>query len=159
MTFSILMVCTGNICRSPMAEGLLRHGLPKTIRSTVSVRSAGTHSLQGNRAEPLAVEAAAAYGADISGHRARVLDAAMIRASDLVLAMENYHLEKINSLLVFRCKYARLLGSFAPQRHTPEIEDPYGSPASAYEHCARDIVDCLPELINFIRRQIEKAAP
>jgi protein-tyrosine phosphatase len=142
-----------------MAEGLLRHRLPKSMRSTVSIRSAGTHGLHGNRAEPLAVAAAGIYGADISGHRARVLDATMIRSADLVLAMENHHLEKINALLIFRCKHARLLGSFAPQRHAQEIEDPYGSPASAYEHCARDIVDCLPGLIDHIRRQVEKTSP
>jgi len=119
VTYSILMVCTGNICRSPMAEGLLRQRLPDDLKPLVDVRSAGTHGLHGNHAEPLAVKAAAAHGADISGHRARILDAPMVRSTDLILAMEKYHLNKINDLLIFRCRHARLLGIFVPQRQNP----------------------------------------
>ena len=158
MTVSILMVCTGNICRSPMAEGLLLHLLPESLKPVVSVRSAGTDGLHGNRAEPFAVRAAAAHGADISEYRASILDAAMIRSTDLVLAMEKYHLDKINNLLFFRCKYALLLGIFAPQRENPEIEDPYGLPFGAYETCASEIVACMPGLIDHIRWQVEMKA-
>jgi protein-tyrosine phosphatase len=150
------MVCTGNICRSPMAEGLLRAMLPESLNPVVSIRSAGTHGLHGNRAEPYAIEAAAIHGADISGHRARILDPAMVRNADLVLAMERYHLDKIGGLLFFRCKYALLLGTFAPEREHPEIEDPYGRPFGAYEICARDLVACMPGVIAHIRRAVEK---
>ena len=158
MTFSVLMVCTGNICRSPMAEGLLLHLLPETLKSVVSVRSAGTHGLHGNRAEPYAVKAAAARGVDISQHRARAIDGGMVRSADLVLAMEKYHIDKINDLLFFRCKYALLLGTFAENRENPEIEDPYGLPFGAYETCASEIVACLPGLIDHIRREMDMKA-
>lgn len=158
MAVSILMVCTGNICRSPMAEGLLRHLLPQSLKSIVTVQSAGTQGLHGNRAEPFAINAAATFGADISGHRARILDATMVRSADLILAMEQYHLGKINDLLIFRCKYARLLGSYAPERQNPEIEDPYGSPFAAYETCAAEIIQCMPLLIDHIHAQVEASA-
>jgi protein-tyrosine phosphatase len=158
LAFSVLMVCTGNICRSPMAEGLLSHQLPETLKPLVSVSSAGTHGLHGNRAEPLAVRAAAAHGTDISNHRARILDARMIRSADLVLGMENHHLDYINSLLIFRCNYARLLGRFAPQRQNPEIEDPYGLSFAAYETAAREILACIPGLVDHIRGQLVSKA-
>ena len=155
MVFSVLMVCTGNICRSPMAEGILRHLLPDALEAEVRVRSAGTHGLHGNLAEPFAVKAAAAVGANISDHRARILDAPMVRSADLVLAMEKYHLDRINSLFLFRCKHARLLGTFAPDWTDPEIKDPYGDPFPAYEATARSILACIPNLIEYIGRQIQ----
>ena len=152
------MVCTGNICRSPMAEGILRKMLPPDLLPAVTVRSAGTHGLHGNRAEPSAIQAAAAYGADISGHRARILDGPMIRSVDLILAMESYHLKKINDLLFFRCRYAQLLGSHDPRRTAPEIEDPYGLPLRAYESCAHEIAACMPGLIAAIREKMDAQA-
>jgi protein-tyrosine-phosphatase len=130
-----------------MAEGILATRLPEKLKPYVSVHSAGTQALHGNRAEPYAVQAAAKYGADISGHRARLLDPKMVRASDLVLAMEPYHLTLVNQLFLFRCKYAKLLGSFNEQRPYPEIEDPYRLPLDAYETCAAEIVDCMPGVI------------
>ncbi len=141
-----------------MAEGLLWHRLPEVLRPVVSVRSAGTHGLHGNWAEPFAVKAAAAHGVDISRHRARVLDAGMVRSADLVLAMEKYHINKVNDLLFFRCQYALLLGSFDEKRENPEIEDPYGSPLGAYATCAAEIAACMPGLIDHIRAQVDRKA-
>jgi protein-tyrosine phosphatase len=124
----------------------------------VSVRSAGTDGLHGNPAAHLAIEAAAAHGADIKDHRARVLDATMVKSADLVLAMEHYHLDRINRLLFFRHKHALLLGTFAPERAYPDIEDPYGLPFGAYETCTREILSCMPALIDQIRNQVDMKA-
>ena len=84
---SILVVCTGNICRSPMAEGFLRRSLASRGAIGVELASAGTHGWSGSGASPESVEAAAERGADISGHLARRLDAEILESSDLVLAM------------------------------------------------------------------------
>jgi protein-tyrosine phosphatase len=158
LTFSVLMVCTGNICRSPMAEGLLSHLLPDSLKARVTVSSAGTHGLYGNQADPFAIKAAAAHGADISMHRARILYAGLVKSSDLVLGMERFHLEAINRMFLFRCKYARLLGTFAPQGENTEIEDPYRSPFEAYEAAAEAILACMPGLIDYIRNQLDGKA-
>jgi hypothetical protein len=81
----------------------------------------------------------------------------MVRGSaDLVLAMEKYHIDKINDLLFFRCKYALLLGSFAADRENPEIEDPYGLALDAYETCAARSSPVMPALIDHLHRQVER---
>lgn len=137
-----------------MAEGLLLTCLPESLKPFVTVLSAGTMGLHGNRAEPFAVRAAAIHGADISGHRAKRLDAPMIRASDLVLVMENHHLHSVNQLLFFRCKYSYLLGNYSEERECPEIEDPYGLALDAYKTCADEIVDCMPGVIDHIKSAV-----
>ncbi len=156
MPFTVLMVCTGNICRSPMAEGLLAKRLPESLNSLVTVRSAGTHSLHGNRAEPFAIKAAAAHGVDIGNHRASILDAKMIRRADLVLAMERKHIRDINGQLLFGCKYAKLLGAFAGQEEPLEIDDPYGDDYEVYEATADTILMCIPGLIAYIQHKLNR---
>lgn len=89
MTFRVLVVCTGNICRSPMAEHLLRAGLAARGVEGVEVSSAGTHGLVG---EPIQPHAAAALGAvDASAFRARRLTAELVAEADLVLAASREH--------------------------------------------------------------------
>lgn len=90
MTFRILTVCSGNICRSPLAEQLLRNGLADV--EGVSVGSAGTIAMVGERMPPEAAELAARFGAtDAAAHRARQLDEQLIRDADLVLALAREH--------------------------------------------------------------------
>ena len=73
---SILVVCTGNVCRSPLAEGFLRHVLDaRSAPSSIDVTSAGTMGWEGSAADRFSVEAGAERGIDISGpHRAELLD-------------------------------------------------------------------------------------
>jgi protein-tyrosine phosphatase len=90
----VLLVCTGNICRSPMALGILRERsrqLPQPLR----LRSAGLGAAVGDPATPEAVTAAAELGADIGDHASAPLDAASVQRADLVLAMAAGHRAKI----------------------------------------------------------------
>jgi protein-tyrosine phosphatase len=89
---SILVVCTGNICRSPIAEGLLRNALQRRFGDAAPVvSSAGTSGLEGSDAMPESVQAAYELGVDIAGHRGRRLTAEMAEASDLLLCMASNH--------------------------------------------------------------------
>jgi low molecular weight protein-tyrosine phosphatase len=89
---SILVICTGNICRSPIAEGLLRDALHRRFGDgSPEVSSAGTSGLEGSRAIPESVQAAAEMGIDIGDHVARRLTPAMADASDLLLCMATEH--------------------------------------------------------------------
>jgi protein-tyrosine phosphatase len=80
---NILVLCIGNICRSPMAEGMLRAALPGT-----TISSAGLGALIGNPADPLSVQLMAEHGIDISAHRARQISTALIAQSELVFVMD-----------------------------------------------------------------------
>jgi protein-tyrosine phosphatase len=116
MPFRILTVCTGNICRSPQAEQLLRKGFADAGVDNIEVSSAGTMALVG---EPMPEHAAALsreFGGDPSGHRARQLTKEMVEQQDLILAMAREHrgtvakLSPRASLKTFTLlEYARIL--------------------------------------------------
>lgn len=79
----ILVLCIGNICRSPMAEAMLQAGLPG-----LTVRSAGLGALIGKSADPLSVQLMAEQGIDITGHRAQQISPSMVAQAELVLVMD-----------------------------------------------------------------------
>jgi protein-tyrosine phosphatase len=93
---SILVVCTGNVCRSPVAEGMLRRGLQVRFGDEAPrVTSAGTAGWEGSPAMPESVAAAAERGVDIAAHVARRLLPKHVRAADLVIAMAAEHRDRI----------------------------------------------------------------
>jgi protein-tyrosine phosphatase len=136
---SILVVCTGNICRSPIAEGFLRRQFAAR-GATVEVSSAGTAGWDGSEAMPESVAAAAQWGTDLSAHRARRLLAEMIEGSDLVVAMASEHRDAVSSLVpaaadrTFTLKeLVRLLESLPPADPTSGERDLASRVAEANE--------------------------
>jgi protein-tyrosine phosphatase len=94
---SILVVCTGNVCRSPIAEGMLRAALVRRVGDEApEVRSAGTVGWEGAGAMPESIEAAAERGLDIRSHVARRLTPALLDRADLILAMAQDHREGLD---------------------------------------------------------------
>ena len=145
MPTEILIVCTGNICRSPMAEGLLRQMLAVRRLNGFDVRSAGTHAMDGRPAEPHAVAAALEMGVDIAAHAARSLDRDMVDRAELILVMEQGHADLIARVLPpeRQAQSLHLLAAFGPGQAIREIADPYGHPLDAYRDCARLMQTCL----------------
>jgi len=89
---SILVICTGNICRSPISEGVLRDALQRRFGAAApDVSSAGTSGLEGSGAMPESVQAASELGIDIGGHVARRLTQVLAAEADLLLCMARDH--------------------------------------------------------------------
>lgn len=139
----ILIICTANICRSPMAMGLLRERLRQDgLEDQVEVSSAGVYGMDGSPASQPGVEVLAERGIDISAHRAHTVAEREIAAADLVLVMEEAHRRTLfynyPHLLGKIFLISEMSGSYG------DIKDPYRKPKEEYERT----VDELTRLID-----------
>jgi len=147
----IVFVCTGNICRSPMAEGLLRHKWQARGRDDLDVSSMGIHGLDREPATPQAQQICAAHGADISDHRSRPVDGEELRSADLVLCMEPAQRDFIRTFFPWFRERVDLLGAW-PEKATRKsvVKDPIGGSDALYrkvfERIDRHIDRILPLL-------------
>jgi protein-tyrosine phosphatase len=154
---SVLMVCMGNICRSPTAEGVLRQRLQAAgLADRVSVDSAGTHGYHvGDPPDERAQKHALRRGVDLSRQRARrVRDADFLRF-DLLLAMDDDNLAALQRICPAGLEdRVRLLLSFAPDGPIREVPDPYYGGAGGFEQVL-DLVELACDgLVAELRRRL-----
>lgn len=126
----ILVVCTGNTCRSPLAEVVLRRALDEAGVDGISVSSAGTGAFGGEPASEGSYLVALEHGLDLAAHRARVATRDIVADSDLILAMGRGHLRKLD--LLGAGTKAHLIGDYARTDGDHEIADPVGGPIEGY---------------------------
>ena len=149
---SVLIVCTGNICRSPMGEGVLRYRLNQAELSHIRINSAGTSGWDNRKPTSEAILACSEIGIDISSLRSVPISEQMIQATDLTVAMEKYH---VNEMIKFHNAPAEklfLLGDFHTDRPGMEIGDPYKMPISCYREILRLIYQCSDGLTERLKK-------
>ena len=171
------MVCTGNLCRSPMAELLMREALSRRGCDGVEVVSSGTWAEPGYGAAESAVDALRDRGLDLSAHRTRAFDPEEANDADLIVAMTSVHVREIlevapgaaDKLVMLKeipeirmeqdaatsasskDRLRTLLAGARPEpRRTLDVDDPIGLPAGAYDRCVSDLelgIDALVAVI------------
>lgn len=157
----ILLVCMGNICRSPTAEGVLRQRLLNAgLAHRVIVDSAGTHGYHvGEPPDPRAQEAAAARGYDLSRLVARQVNRQDFHDFDLILAMDRANLAHLERLCPTQHRRKlRLFLSYSRRYPGREVPDPYYGGRDGFEQVLDMIEDAVDGLIDSLRQELDLAA-
>lgn len=132
----ILVVCIGNICRSPVAEAMLAAALPER-----QIESAGLGALVGQGVDPTARTLGEADGLELAGHQARQLSTEMINAADLVLVMSEGQRRAVGELAPEALGKTLRLGRWLDAGRGLDIPDPYRKSSEAFEHVHRLLKD------------------
>lgn len=156
----ILVVCTANICRSPMAAALLKHALaaqPEPLRS-LEIISAGVGGRNGDVVSANSVSAMKKVGLDISSHRSRAISEELVRGAVAVLGMTESHRAMLQFAMTPVPRNIYLFREFMPQRGHKEIGDPFGGPLKLYEATRDEMVEAIPSLVEFLKTLVAPKA-
>jgi protein-tyrosine-phosphatase len=165
--YTILLVCTGNTCRSSMAAAMFKKMVEDEprLRGKVKILSAGTAAFPGQRASPQAIQVMEERGIDLRDHRATLLTSELIREADIILTMTERHKQQILRMdqqadgKVFTLKeYVQESDDqISGKSHDPrsfDIMDPFGYPVEVYRMCADEIEDASAQLTNKLIREV-----
>ena len=150
----IMFICTGNICRSAMAEGMMKK-LAKDNNLDLDICSCGIYAEDGEYATYNAIEAAKYYDVNIEKHRATNIRRSRIKEMDIILCATESHKQSVLHMYpelkekVFTMKeYAKLDNNGQDM----DIKDPWGYAMNVYQNCARKIEECNEKIIYLLRK-------
>ena len=151
MIKKILFICTGNACRSPMAELLFEAMISKDRslqRAGIQVDSAGTYAVL-DAATPEAIAVMAEYGLNLNGHQPRSVDSILADWANLVLVMETRHKQEVVSQFPKAVTKTHLLSEYVGENG--DVPDPYGSGIVVYRNCAARLEFLLNKLADKLK--------
>ena len=155
---NILFVCTGNTCRSPLAEGFLKKLLEEHSFGGVEIGSAGLAALPGSPASSHAVKVALESSVSLDEHKARLVNGELITEADLIIVMEPGHGRQLLDRYPLASDKIYLLRHFARYGSRERgITDPYGINLDAYRFCFEDIKECVESLLEWLLQALQGA--
>lgn len=156
--FTILVVCSGNTCRSPFGEGFLRRLLAEHLTAPVQVFSAGTAAAAGAPVSQSAQLAAKEHGVDLTGKSATPLTTDLVDQADMVLVMEASHRRSVIALSPSAADKTFLVSEVAPGRGVREIADPFGGTLETYRRSFSEMSAFLREGLPTIAERVDRRA-
>ncbi|MDP8208518.1 MAG: Sua5/YciO/YrdC/YwlC family protein [Candidatus Electryonea clarkiae] len=155
---NILIICSGNICRSPMAEVVLSSRLKELAPNQFVVRSAGTIAQTGWNASMHAVEAIREKGCDLSNHLSRRVNRDLVEWADIILNMSRDHLGDLHADFPEFSGKMYLFTTFprSPGRYDEGVDDPYGLDMETYRNVAEIIVDHVDRIIPHLLERVQR---
>jgi protein-tyrosine phosphatase len=152
---SIIVLCTGNICRSPMGERLLQTALAAEDAplNEIKVLSAGVAAWHGDPASPNSIEALAKTGIEMKSHASQPLSNALLEKAFLILGMTESHLLALEAFPETKPARAHLFREFLGADFDSEIPDPYGHNLEAYRACLDSMAEAVPSILEFLKKE------
>ena len=138
----LVFICTGNTCRSPMAEGLARN----VFGPHILVGSAGLAAWEGDSASRQAIEVLKEKGIDLTAHQARRVNSELLAEADWIVPMTEVHERRLKVMFPEHAVRIKRLGAWSSQGEICDISDPYGGSVEIYRQCAEKMEVLIAEI-------------